>query len=165
MLGFDGEYPAGHPKAKFWHFLVNSCKKSAVKHTIEKPILLNYVNLSTIFCPRLYFPLQCIFYFQSNQNLHFWRPKVDQKIPWPTVTKNIKLRFDILSFSFLLPLIGSKLGATLSLFAYKMYALIGLFLQLFWNNFYLEVYITQSAFTYWKSTMETPDQCVKSVQS
>ena len=28
-------------------------KKSAIKHSIEKPILLNFVNLFTIFCPRL----------------------------------------------------------------------------------------------------------------
>ena len=27
MLGFDGEYPAVHLKAKFWRFLVNNCKK------------------------------------------------------------------------------------------------------------------------------------------
>ena len=53
MLGFDGEYPAVQPKAKFWHFLVKNCKKSAVKHSIEKPILLNFVNLSPTFCPRL----------------------------------------------------------------------------------------------------------------
>ena len=46
MLGFDGEYPAVHPKAKFLHFLVKNCKESAVKHCIEKPILLNFLNLS-----------------------------------------------------------------------------------------------------------------------
>ena len=54
MLGFDGEYPAVHPKAKFWRFSVKNCKKSAVKHSIEKPILFNFVNLSPTFCPRLY---------------------------------------------------------------------------------------------------------------
>ena len=27
MLGFDGEYPAVHPKTKFWGFLVKNCKK------------------------------------------------------------------------------------------------------------------------------------------
>ena len=46
MLEFDGEYPAVHPKAKF-------LKKSAVKHSMEKPILLNFVNLSPNLCPRL----------------------------------------------------------------------------------------------------------------
>ena len=53
MLEFDGEYSARHPKAKFRCFLVKNCKKSAVKHSVEKPILVNFVNLSTAFCPRL----------------------------------------------------------------------------------------------------------------
>ena len=47
MIGFDGEYPTIHPKTKFWRFLVKNCKKSAVKHSIEKHILLNFVNLSS----------------------------------------------------------------------------------------------------------------------
>ena len=54
MLGFNGEFPAVHPKAKFWRFLVKNCKKSAVEHSIEKPILLNFVNLSPTFCPKLW---------------------------------------------------------------------------------------------------------------
>ena len=54
MLGFDGEYPAGYPKAKLWRFFGKSCKKSTVKHSIEKPILLDIVNFSTTFCPRLW---------------------------------------------------------------------------------------------------------------
>ena len=53
-LGFDGKYPAVHRKVKFWCFLVKNCKKSAVKYSIEKPILLNFVNLSPAFCPRLW---------------------------------------------------------------------------------------------------------------
>ena len=53
VLGSDGEYPAVHQRAKFWRFLVKTCKKSAVKHSIEKPILLNFVNLSPTICPRL----------------------------------------------------------------------------------------------------------------
>ena len=28
-------------------------KKSSVKHSMVKPILINFVNFSTIFCPRL----------------------------------------------------------------------------------------------------------------
>ena len=48
MLGFDSKYPAGHPKTKFWRFSVKSCKK----HSIVKPILLNFVNLPTTFCPK-----------------------------------------------------------------------------------------------------------------
>ena len=30
-----------------------NCKNSAKRHSIEKPILLNFANLSSIFCPRL----------------------------------------------------------------------------------------------------------------
>ena len=53
MLGFDGEYPAVQPKTRFWRVLVKMRKKSAVKHSIEKPNLLNFVNMSPTFCPRL----------------------------------------------------------------------------------------------------------------
>ena len=53
MFRFYGEYPAVQPKAKFWRFLVKNRKISAVKHSIEKPTLLNFVNLSPTFCPRL----------------------------------------------------------------------------------------------------------------
>ena len=55
MLGFDGKYPVVHPKAIFWCFLAENCKKLAVKHSVEKPIPLNFVNLSPSFCPRLYY--------------------------------------------------------------------------------------------------------------
>ena len=34
---------------------MQSRKKSAVKQSTEKPILLNFVNLSATFCPRLQF--------------------------------------------------------------------------------------------------------------
>ena len=42
----DGEYSAEHSKAKFWRLSVKNGKISAVKHFIEKPILLNFVNVS-----------------------------------------------------------------------------------------------------------------------
>ena len=43
MLVFDDEYLAVHPKVKLWRFLVKNCKKSGVKHSIENPILLNFL--------------------------------------------------------------------------------------------------------------------------
>ena len=49
MLRFDGEYPGVYPKATFWRFSVKNCKKSASKDSIEKPILLNFVNLTPTF--------------------------------------------------------------------------------------------------------------------
>ena len=51
MLGYDGEYPAVHPIAKFYRFLIKNFKKSGVKHSIEKPVLFNFVNLSPTFRP------------------------------------------------------------------------------------------------------------------
>ena len=57
MFGFDGEYSAVHPEAKFWHISLKGRKKSAVEQSIENPILLNFVNLFRTFCPRLY--LEC----------------------------------------------------------------------------------------------------------
>ena len=36
-------------KANFDSCARQNCKKSTVKHSIEKPILLNFMNLSTIF--------------------------------------------------------------------------------------------------------------------
>ena len=53
MLRFLGNYTAVHPKAKSWSFLVKNCEKSAVKDSIEKPILLDFVNMSPTFCLRL----------------------------------------------------------------------------------------------------------------
>ena len=53
MLGFDGEYPVVYPKAKFGRFSFKNHKKSAMKHSREKAILLNFVNLPTTSCPRL----------------------------------------------------------------------------------------------------------------
>ena len=45
MLGFDGENPAVHPKAKFWHFYVKTCKIlplwNAVKHLHPVTLIKN----------------------------------------------------------------------------------------------------------------------------
>ena len=62
MLGIDDQFPAIQTKAKFCCFLVKNCKKSAVKHSIEKPILLKFVNLSPSFCPRLYYLLHYLLF-------------------------------------------------------------------------------------------------------
>ena len=61
VIGFDGEYPAVHPKAKFWRLLVKNCKKSAVNHSTEKPILVNFVNVFPKCCPT--FSDETDFYF------------------------------------------------------------------------------------------------------
>ena len=60
-------YPAVQPKAKFWRFLVKNHKKSAVKHSIEKPILLNFVNLSPTFVQDCSCILIAVFIYQCSQ--------------------------------------------------------------------------------------------------
>ena len=47
MIWLDGEYPAVHPQVKFSDFLVRNCKNSTVNHSIEKLILLHFVNFSS----------------------------------------------------------------------------------------------------------------------
>ena len=49
MLGTDGEYS---PERQISLSVIQNCEKSAVKHSRGKPIL-NFVNLSAIFSPRL----------------------------------------------------------------------------------------------------------------
>ena len=58
MLGFDGEYPAVQPKAKVkvsrkLKFPNKKLQKISCKTFHRKPILLNFVNLSPKFCPKL----------------------------------------------------------------------------------------------------------------
>ena len=43
MLGFDGEYTAGHPKGKFFTFVPETCEKSPLKHFLENLVLLSVV--------------------------------------------------------------------------------------------------------------------------
>ena len=52
-LGIDGKSPAGHFKSKILAVVLKNCQKPAVKHFKEKPILLNVVKLSLMFCPWL----------------------------------------------------------------------------------------------------------------
>ena len=53
MLGIDGKYPAGLIKKQIITVLLEHCEIWPAKHFIEKAILLNCVNLSTISYPRL----------------------------------------------------------------------------------------------------------------
>ena len=53
MLGLMVSTQAATQKPNFDINLVESWKQSAIKHSIEKPVLLNFVNLSTTFCTRL----------------------------------------------------------------------------------------------------------------
>ena len=44
MFGFDGHYSAGHFKRQSLTFEPETHKKSAIRHSTEKPILINFVN-------------------------------------------------------------------------------------------------------------------------
>ena len=58
-LKLMGKYSASHLKRQFWQFCYKtSKKKSAVTHSVQKPMLLYFMDFSTIFSPRLWnFPL------------------------------------------------------------------------------------------------------------
>ena len=53
MFGIGGKYPAGLIKKQILTVLLEHCEIWPAKHFIEKAILLNYMNLSTISYPRL----------------------------------------------------------------------------------------------------------------
>ena len=42
------------PQRQILTIVLGNRRKSAVKHSIEKPIVFNFVNLSTFLCPRFY---------------------------------------------------------------------------------------------------------------
>ena len=50
MFGNDDKVLSRSFKKQIMIIVLQNSKKSAVKHSIEKPMLLNFVNLSTIFC-------------------------------------------------------------------------------------------------------------------
>ena len=53
MLGTEGKCTSGHLQDKFLQLCQKIAQASAVKQTIEKPILFIFVNLSTKLCLRL----------------------------------------------------------------------------------------------------------------
>ena len=53
MLGIDEKVLSPPGKSQILTIMLQKCQKLALKHSIEEPVLLNYMNLSTIFCPRL----------------------------------------------------------------------------------------------------------------
>ena len=80
ILGFGGEVLSRTPKTQILTMLLQDYEKSALKHFIQKPLLLNFVVLSTIICPRL--SEEAIFISNSAQtlwNLHILYILVFQK--------------------------------------------------------------------------------------
>ena len=65
MPGIDREYLVSHQKKE--SFTVYKKTEKAVKHSKKKLILLNFVNLSALFCPRL--SAETCFHFWLGQSL------------------------------------------------------------------------------------------------
>lgn len=64
--------------------LIKSCKKSAVKHSIEKTVLFNFEYLYTMSCPRLKGQYLTVFAEPFEENsfkiiVFFQHPKRDHK--------------------------------------------------------------------------------------
>ena len=53
MFEIEDDYTASQLKAKLWQFSWRIEKKLAFKHSIEKPVSLNLMNVYTIFSLRL----------------------------------------------------------------------------------------------------------------
>ena len=49
MLGIDGKVLKRPSKKQLLTVVPQNCKNLAAKHSIEEPMLLNFLNLSTIF--------------------------------------------------------------------------------------------------------------------
>ena len=52
-LGNDGKVINRPPERQILTVLLQNCKKSTVKRFIEESMLPDFVDLSTIFCPKL----------------------------------------------------------------------------------------------------------------
>ena len=52
-FGNDGKVISRPPKRRILTVLLQNCKTSAVKRFIEEPMLPDFVDLSSIFCPKL----------------------------------------------------------------------------------------------------------------
>ena len=52
-FGNDGKVISRPPKRQILTVLLQNCKKSAVKRLIEEPMLPDFVDLSSIFWPKL----------------------------------------------------------------------------------------------------------------
>ena len=82
MLGIDVEHPASHCKGIFGQ-LCKNCKKADVKYFIDKPILPNFVNLSTIF--------KVLCYFQFLKNIKYIQNVLNQFINPVLSAKTIRI--------------------------------------------------------------------------
>ena len=66
--------PSRTTKSQILTFLLKTRKKSAVKHSMQKPILLNFANLFTNFCPGLIQDIVLLFFQRSLGNIYLFLP-------------------------------------------------------------------------------------------
>ena len=71
MLATDGPVVGRRPKKQTLAAVLQNCEKSVVKYFIQKLMLLNFVNLSTIFHPRLSEETHISNLVQISWKLHF----------------------------------------------------------------------------------------------
>ena len=70
MLETDGKVLSRPTKRQILTVVLQNCQKSTVKHSLEKPMLLNFVYLSTMLCSRLWFLYDGIIGFKCNMQTH-----------------------------------------------------------------------------------------------
>ena len=131
---------------------LENCSKSTVKMSMEKPVLLNFMNLLTRFFTRL----QCILFWQNTK-------QTPKKLPPPTKKKKKKSVVDIVTIAriFFKSIFIYKfiyLQASLNLTKPYLVELTGF--EKLWVN-YCFLHISQPSFTCSKSTIQTPEICSK----
>ena len=60
LFGTEGESPGNHPDRKFWQLRLRTVANQ-LRHSLQKPISPDFVNLSSISGPRL--SVEIHFYF------------------------------------------------------------------------------------------------------
>ena len=129
---------------------LENCSKSTVKMSMEKPVLLNFMNLLTRFFTRL----QCIFFFDKIQ-------KKSPKNSPPQKKKKSVVDIVTIARIFFKSIFIYKfiyLQASLNLTKPYLVELTG-FGKLWVNYCFLHIF--QPSFTCSKSTIQTPEICSK----
>ena len=81
MLGTNGKVLTWPPKTKILTFAQQNFEESATKRFIDKPMLLNFMNLSTLFRPSLYninffiFDEMFVWVISLKSSNHFFQKK------------------------------------------------------------------------------------------
>ena len=128
---------------------LENCSKSTVKMSMEKPVLLNFMNLLTRFFTRL----QCIFFLTKYK-------KIPKKLPPPKKKKSVVDIVTIARIFFKSIFIYKFIYLKASLNLTKPYLVELTGFEKLWVN-YCFLHISQPSFTCSKSTIQTPEICSK----